>query len=52
MISLDEFRRLDLRIGEIVSAESMPGSTRLLRVEVDLAIASGLKKLKAHPHHE
>jgi methionyl-tRNA synthetase len=36
MISLDEFRRLDLRIGEIVSAESMLGSTRLLRVEVDL----------------
>jgi len=36
MISLDDFRRLDLRIGEIVSAQPMPGSTRLLRVEVDL----------------
>jgi competence protein ComFB len=25
---------------------------RRVRVEVDLAIASGLKRLKAHPHHE
>jgi len=36
MISLDDFRQSDLRIGEIVSAEAMKGSTRLLRVEVDL----------------
>lgn len=35
-ISLDDFRRLDLRIGEIVSAEPIAGSSRLLRVAVDL----------------
>jgi len=29
-----------------------PARDRKIRVEVDLAIASGLKKLKAHPHHE
>jgi competence protein ComFB len=29
-----------------------PARDRKVRVEVDLAIASGLKKLKAHPHHE
>ena len=29
-----------------------PARERKVRVEVDLAIASGLKKLKAHPHHE
>ncbi len=29
-----------------------PARERKMRVEVDLAIASGLKKLKAHPHHE
>jgi competence protein ComFB len=29
-----------------------PARERKLRLEVDLAIASGLKKLKAHPHHE
>lgn len=28
-----------------------PTRERKVRVEVDLAIASGLKKLKAHPHH-
>ncbi len=29
-----------------------PARDRKVRVEVELAIASGLKKLKAHPHHE
>jgi competence protein ComFB len=28
-----------------------PARDRKVRVEVDLAVASGLKKLKAHPHH-
>ncbi len=28
-----------------------PARERRIQVEVDLAIASGLKKLKAHPHH-
>lgn len=36
MISLDEFKRIELRIGEIVSAEPVPGSDRLLRLMVDL----------------
>ena len=36
MIGLDEFKRLDLRVGEIVSATAIPGSARLLRVDVDL----------------
>ena len=36
MISLDEFRRIELRIGEIVAAEPIPGSDRLLKLTVDL----------------
>lgn len=36
MISLDEFRRIDLRVGEIVAAEPIPGSDRLLNLTVDL----------------
>ncbi len=28
-----------------------PALERKVRVEIDLAIASGLKKLKEHPHH-
>ncbi len=49
MISLDEFRRLSLRVGEIVSAKAIEGSARLLRVEVDLGserrvLVAGLAK--------
>lgn len=36
VISLEDFRRIALRVGEVVEAESIPGSTRLLRVTVDL----------------
>ena len=36
MVTLDEFRHLDLRIGTIVTAQPIPGSAKLLRVEVDL----------------
>ncbi len=36
MISLDEFRRIELRVGEIVVAEPIPGSARLLKLTVDL----------------
>ena len=36
MISLSEFKRIDLRVGEIVAAEPIPGVRRLLKVEVDL----------------
>jgi competence protein ComFB len=28
-----------------------PGRERQLRVQIDLALAAGLKKLKEHPHH-
>ncbi len=36
MVAFDDFKRLDLRIGEITGVETVPGTTRLLRVEVDL----------------
>jgi methionyl-tRNA synthetase len=35
-VRLDEFTRLDLRVAEIVRAESIPGSENLLKLEVDL----------------
>ncbi len=34
-LKLDEFSRLDLRVAEIVQAESVPGSENLLKLEVD-----------------
>jgi len=36
LVRLDEFTRLDLRVAEIVRAESIPGSDNLLKLEVDL----------------
>ncbi len=36
MISFDDFKKLDLRIGKIVAAERIEGSDKLLRLEVDL----------------
>lgn len=36
MITLSEFQRLDLRVGQIVAAEPIPATDRLLRVQVDL----------------
>jgi methionyl-tRNA synthetase len=36
VISLEEFRRIDLRVGEILEAELVTGSSKLLKVTVDL----------------
>lgn len=36
MISVEDFRHLDLRVGEIVAAEQVAGKRRLLKVRVDL----------------
>jgi len=36
MISLEEFKRIELRVGEVLAAEPVPGSNRLLRLTVDL----------------
>ncbi len=35
-ISIDEFARLDLRLGTIVSAEAVKGADRLLKLSIDL----------------
>lgn len=36
MISIDEFKNIDIRIGEIKSVEKVPDTDKLLRLEVDL----------------
>jgi len=35
MISFEEFQKLDLRIGKVVSAERVEGSKNLIKMEVD-----------------
>jgi len=36
MISFDDFQKLDVRIGTILEAESVPGTDKLLKLTVDL----------------
>ncbi len=36
MITLDDFQQLDLRIGTVIEAETIEGTDKLLRLEVDL----------------
>ena len=36
MITIDDLKKIDIRIGEILSAEKVPDTDKLLRLEVDL----------------
>lgn len=36
MINIEDFQKLDIRVGEIVSAEKIPETDKLLKLEVDL----------------
>jgi len=40
LISIDTFSQVDLRVGQIVTAERIPNADKLLRLEVDMAEAS------------
>lgn len=35
-ISIDEFRKLDIRVGEVLSATRVPGTDKLIEIEVDI----------------
>ena len=37
MISLDDFKKIDIVVGKILSAEKIPDTDKLLKLEVDLA---------------
>jgi methionyl-tRNA synthetase len=37
VINIEQFTRIDLRVGTIVTAERIPNADKLLRLEVDLA---------------
>ena len=36
IVTFDEFKKMDLRVGEILKAEKVPGTDKLLRMEVDI----------------
>lgn len=50
-INLDEFKKSELRVGKVISAERVEGSEKLLRLQVDLGetrqILSGIAKAYA-----
>ena len=37
-ISIEDFRKLDLRVGRINTAETIPGADRLLRLLIDIGV--------------
>ena len=39
MITFDDFKKLEIRIGKIISAEKVEGADKLLKLEVDLGEA-------------
>ena len=40
MVSIEDFRKLDLRVGKIISAERVTGSDKLIKLSVDLGSPS------------
>jgi methionine--tRNA ligase beta chain len=38
MITFDDFKKLDIRIGKIVAAEKVMGTDKLLKLEIDLGV--------------
>lgn len=35
-MTIEEFKKLDLRVGQVIEAEKIEGSDKLLRLEIDL----------------
>jgi methionine--tRNA ligase beta chain len=38
MITFDDFKKLDIRVGKIVAAEKVMGTDKLLKLEIDLGV--------------
>ena len=55
MVSLDDFKKLEIRIGQIISAEKVPDTDKLLRLTVDFGeevprqIISGISAFFPNP---
>ena len=47
MITFDDFQKIDLRVGRIISAEKVEGSDKLLKLRVDLGPEIGQRQLVA-----
>lgn len=38
MITFDDFKKMDIRVGKIVAAEKVMGTDKLLKLEIDLGV--------------
>lgn len=36
MISIDDFAKIELRVGTVVSDEPIPGATKIMKLEIDI----------------
>jgi methionyl-tRNA synthetase len=36
MITIDDFAKIELRVGTVVSAEPIPGATKIMKLEIDI----------------
>ena len=45
MISIDDFKKLEIRIGHILSAEKVPETDKLLKLSVDFGEATGPRQI-------
>lgn len=36
MITIDDFAKIDLRVGTVVAAEPIPGASRVMKLEIDI----------------
>lgn len=46
-ITFDDFQKIDIRVGRIVSAERIPKSNKLLKLQVDFGSELGLRQIVA-----
>lgn len=47
MISYEDFKKVELKVAKILSAERVEGSEKLLKLEIDVADESGSRQLVA-----
>ena len=45
MITLDDFKKLEIRIGQILSAEKVPETDKLLKLSVDMGETTGPRQI-------
>jgi tRNA-binding EMAP/Myf-like protein len=49
MITFDEFKKVEIRAGKIISAEKIPNTDKLLKLIVDFAEVEEVKKVESVP---